>query len=169
MQAADWHTYQVLTKRHERMASLLRTKLRFAANHSHIWWGVSVENRRHGLPRLAALREIDVPMRFLSIEPLLEDLGEIDFTGIAWAIVGGESGPGARPMHPDWVRRIHQQCRRDGVPFFFKQWGGVRKSVAGRELDGRVYDEFPDLEERLTPTRSDRAQARATTTPALAD
>jgi protein gp37 len=107
------------------------------------WWGVSAENRKHGLPRIEVLRQAPAAVRFLSIEPLLEDLGEIDLEGIDWVIVGGESGPGARPMERTWVVNIRKQCRAAGVPFFFKQWGGVRKSEAGRDLDGQTYDEMP--------------------------
>jgi protein gp37 len=143
MVAANWHTYQVLTKRSGRLRKLLKTSLRFAANQEHIWWGVSVENRKYGLPRIEDLRNTDAAMRFLSVEPLLEDLGKFDLGGIDWVIVGGESGPGARPMKKEWVISVRDQCRREGVPFFFKQWGGVRKSVAGRKLDGKTYDEFP--------------------------
>jgi protein gp37 len=143
MQRASWHTYQVLTKRSERMRDLLRTKLREAARQTHIWWGVSVENRRHGLPRVAHLQAAGAKIAFLSVEPLLEDLGTLDLNGIAWVIVGGESGAGARPMKPEWVRSILGQCRRRGVKFFFKQWGGVRKGEKGRRLDGHEYDEFP--------------------------
>jgi len=143
MAAANWHTYQVLTKRSERMRMLLKTSLRFAANQRHIWWGVSAENRKYGLPRIEDLQNTDASMRFLSIEPLLEDLGKFDLRGIDWVIVGGESGPGARPMKKEWVVSVRDQCRRESVPFFFKQWGGVRKSAAGRKLDGKTYDEFP--------------------------
>ena len=143
MQEANWHTYQVLTKRSERMRDLLRTKLRFAAKLPHIWWGVSVENRKHGLPRIEHLRAAPAMLRFLSIEPLLEDLGQIDLSGISWVIVGGESGAGARPMQKAWVVSIRSQCRNADVPFFFKQWGGVRKGERGRKLDGRTYDELP--------------------------
>ncbi len=143
MQWANWHTYQVLTKRSERLRDLLGGRLKFAAVLRHIWWGVSVENRRHGLPRIAHLRAAPAGVRFLSVEPLLEDLGEIDLEGIAWMIVGGESGAGARPMEKTWVLSLLNQCGRAGVPFFFKQWGGIRKGEAGRELDGRTYDEFP--------------------------
>jgi protein gp37 len=144
MELATWHTYQVLTKRAERMRDLLRGPLAFAAQLGHVWWGVSVENRKHGLPRIDLLRDAPAAVRFLSIEPLLEDLGEIDLRGIHWAIVGGESGHGARPLKKEWVLGIREQCRRAKVPFFFKQWGGVRKSAAGRELDGRTYDEMPN-------------------------
>jgi protein gp37 len=143
MVAANWHTYQVLTKRSDRLRTLLNTSLHFAAIQTHIWWGVSVENRKYGLPRIENLQNTDAAMRFLSIEPLLEDLGKFDLDGIDWVIVGGESGPGARPMQKEWVVSVRDQCSRERVPFFFKQWGGVRKSAAGRRLDGKTYDEFP--------------------------
>lgn len=143
MVAARWHTYQVLTKRAERLRQLLNTTLHFAAIQPHIWWGVSVENRKHGLPRVEELRAASAAVRFLSVEPLLEDLGRVSLKGIDWMIVGGESGPGARPIKEEWVLSLRDQCRHAGIPFFFKQWGGVRKSAAGRELEGRTYDEFP--------------------------
>jgi protein gp37 len=143
MLAANWHTYQILTKRADRMSRLLRSRLRAAARASHIWWGVSVENRQHGLPRIDLLRRTRPKEAFLSIEPLLEELGPMDLRGIHWVIVGGESGPGARPIEASWVRRIRAQCRAARVPFFFKQWGGVRKAENGRTLDGRTYDEIP--------------------------
>jgi protein gp37 len=140
MVAARWHTFQVLTKRSARLRHLLETTLRFAAQQPHIWWGVSVEDRRHGLPRVEDLRLAPAAVRFLSVEPLLEDLGTLSLENINWVIVGGESGAGARPIRKEWVLSIRAQCR---VPFFFKQWGGVRKGSRGRELDGRTYDEFP--------------------------
>ncbi len=143
MLRADWHTYQVLTKRATRMCDLLQTRLRKAARRPHVWWGVSVENRKVGVPRIARLRSTPASMRFLSIEPLLEDLGRINLRGINWVIVGGESGPGARPMAPAWVRTLRDQCAASGVPFFFKQWGGVRKSQTGRRLDGCLHNQFP--------------------------
>ena len=158
MATADWHTYQVLTKRADRLQEMLRRKLQVAAGQDHIWWGVSVEDRKYGLPRVAHLRESPAKVRFLSIEPLLEDLGEINLSGIAWVIVGGESGPGARPMEREWVVNIRKQCRMQGVPFFFKQWGGVRKAKAGRLLDNRTYDEYP---RRVTKPVPDRARAAA--------
>jgi protein gp37 len=158
MLAANWHTYQILTKRAGRMSHLLGTKLRKSAEASHIWWGVSVENRKQGLPRIDLLREAAPKVAFLSIEPLIEDLGEFDLTGIHWAIVGGESGPGARPIKREWVRSIRAQCHKARVPFFFKQWGGVRKAQAGRELDGRTYDEFPAPSSNPVPSPTDRAQ-----------
>lgn len=143
METANWHTYQVLTKRADRLQALLRTTLRPQASLPHIWWGVSVENRKHGLPRIEYLRAAPASVRFLSVEPLLEDLGVIDFTGIHWVIVGGESGHGARPMERSWVESVRDQCASAGVPFFFKQWGGVQKKKNGRMLDGRTYDERP--------------------------
>lgn len=111
----------------------------------NIWIGVSVENRTHGLPRLHLLRRAPAAVRFVSFEPLLEDLGRFSLRGIDWAIVGGERGPHARPMKPDWVRKIRNQCTNQGVPFFFKQWGGTRKHKTGRVLDGRTWDEFPSM------------------------
>ena len=140
---ADWHTFQVLTKRADRLQQMLSGKLRNAAAAPNIWWGVSVENRKYGLPRVDLLRQAPAQVRFLSIEPLLEDLGEVDLSGIHWAIVGGESGRGARPMKREWVVNILRQCREQGVQFFFKQWGGVHKKKAGRLLNGRTYDEMP--------------------------
>jgi protein gp37 len=145
MREANRHIFQILTKRHDRMCHLLSGLLRDFAKESHIWWGVSVENKKNGLPRLRKLQNTPIAVRFLSIEPLLEDLGEIDLTGIAWAIVGGESGPGARPMRAEWVRSIKKQCGRQKIPFFFKQWGGTRKAVAGRVLDGKTYSGFPPV------------------------
>jgi protein gp37 len=154
MATANWHTYQVLTKRSERLQHLLNGRLAFAAARENIWWGVSVEDRKHGLPRIDHLRQAPAKVRFLSIEPLLEDLGEINLSGIAWVIVGGESGPGARPMKREWVVSIRKQCRAQGVPFFFKQWGGVRKAKNGRLLDGRAYDEYPNRVVGQVPDRS---------------
>ncbi len=143
MQLASWHTYQVLTKRSERMRDLLRTRLRPMAEEPHIWWGVSVENRKQGLPRVDHLRAAPARVRFLSVEPLLESLGPMELRGVHWVIVGGESGAGARPLKESWVLEVRDQCRRAGVPFFFKQWGGRQKSRMGRDLDGRTYDEIP--------------------------
>ena len=153
MLAANWHTYQVLTKRSSRLRSLLSSKLRFAAKSDHIWWGVSVENRKHGLPRIGDLRASPARVRFLSIEPLLEDLAEFSLEKIHWVIVGGESGAGAREMKTEWVISIQRRCAASQVPFFFKQWGGVRKNEAGRELNGRHYDEFPSRRDAKIPPR----------------
>jgi protein gp37 len=157
MLAANWHTYQILTKRADRMSRLLKTKLKKAAAASHIWWGVSVENQKHGLPRIDLLRKARPAVAFLSIEPLLEDLGQFRLEGIHWVIVGGESGHGARPIEAAWVRSIRAQCEEQRVPFFFKQWGGVRKSTTGRELDGKTYDEFPDAAANPVPSSAARA------------
>lgn len=143
MSAANWHTYQVLTKRSDRLRKLLDSTLGFAAEQSHIWWGVSVEDRKYGLPRIDDLRNAPASVRFLSVEPLLEHLGRLTLDGINWVIVGGESGPGARSMKKEWATSVRDQCRQNRVPFFFKQWGGTRKKVAGRNLEGRTYDEFP--------------------------
>jgi protein gp37 len=161
MRRADWHTYQVLTKRSERMQDLLRTRLADAAREPHIWWGVSVEDCAHGLPRVEHLRDAPAGLRMLSVEPLLEDLGPLDLRGIGWVIVGGESGPGARPMEKSWVESIRDQCRRAGVPFFFKQWGGTRKGRAGRALDGRTHDEVPGRAAAPVPTAAERRAAIA--------
>jgi protein gp37 len=143
MQRAHWHTFQVLTKRHQRMGELLSGDLAWMGQLPNVWYGVSVENRRYGLPRLRTLRETPARLRFLSIEPLLEDLGQLDLAGIGWVILGGESGPGARPMREEWAVRIRDACRRARVAFFFKQWGGSQKHRTGRLLHGRTYDEFP--------------------------
>jgi protein gp37 len=110
----------------------------------HIWWGVSVEDKKYGLPRIGHLQHAPAAIKFLSIEPLLEDLGSFDISGLDWAIVGGESGNGARPMEEKWVDSILTLCRREDIAFFFKQWGGVHKSIAGRKLHGRTYDEMPE-------------------------
>ena len=162
MEAADWHVFQLLTKRAERMLQLVPTFDRHMVDRqppSNVWLGVSVENRKHGIPRINELRETPAAVRFLSIEPLLEDLGPLDLAGIDWVIVGGESGPGARPMHPDWPESIKAQCDAAGVAFFFKQWGEyspvmngdtyegwrVGKKKAGRKLLGRTWDAMPPM------------------------
>lgn len=156
MQHANWHTYQVLTKRSSRLHSLLNGDLSGAAESRHIWWGVSVEDQKYGKPRIEHLRATPAAVRFLSIEPLLEDLGTLDLSGIHWVIVGGESGHGARPMRSSWVRRIKEQCDSQGVAFFFKQWGGVHKSKTGRLLDGRTYDAMPPAQSCRTPSKGVR-------------
>ncbi|MDX2166152.1 MAG: phage Gp37/Gp68 family protein [Deltaproteobacteria bacterium] len=142
MRRAHWHTFQTLTKRHGRLHDLLSGELEWLSHLPNAWWGVSVENRREGLPRVDTLRETSAAVRFLSIEPLLEDLGILDLGGIHWVIVGGESGARARSMNPEWVRSIRDQCVEQRVPFFFKQWGGVRKKNTGRVLDGRTWSQF---------------------------
>jgi protein gp37 len=140
MARADWHCFQILTKRSERLLEV-NPVLPWM---SHIWMGVSVENMDYSF-RIDHLRETQAPIKFLSLEPLLGPLPNLDLQGIDWVIVGGESGAGARPMNPSWVEDIRDQCRSAGVPFFFKQWGGVRKKNNGRELDGRTWDEMPTL------------------------
>jgi len=152
MMRAPWHTFQVLTKRAERMSNLLNSTLSFAASAPHIWWGVSVENKKHGVPRIAHLQSARAKIRFLSVEPLLEGLGKLNLKGIHWVIVGGESGHGARPMNEEWVIALRAQCKKARVPFFFKQWGGRQKSKAGRVLQGRTYDEMP-IQSRLYSIR----------------
>jgi protein gp37 len=158
MRHANWHTYQVLTKRSERMRDLLNGPLSEVALQSHIWWGVSVEDRKHGLPRIAHLQTTNAEVRFLSVEPLLEDLGELNLDGISWVIVGGESGPGARPMKREWAESVQEQCEKAKVPFFFKQWGGVRKKVHGRLLNGRTYDEYPERTSHSVPPAGQRME-----------
>jgi protein gp37 len=156
MEKADWHTYQVLTKRSQRMREVLGRVYCDRPTPDHIWFGVSVEDRLHGLPRIDDLRQAPAAIRFLSIEPLLEDLGQIDLTSIDWVIVGGESGPGARPMHKEWVESIMVQCKQASVPFFFKQWGGTQKSKTGRLLNGRTYDELPPRRSVSVPPKQTR-------------
>jgi len=138
MRACQQHTFQILTKRSARLRKLAAA-LPWPAN---IWMGVSVEDARV-VQRIADLQAVPAAVRFLSCEPLLGPLDDLPLTGIHWVIVGGESGPGARPMKIEWIRSIFRQCRKAKVPFFFKQWGGVRKDLTGRELGGRTYDEMP--------------------------
>lgn len=157
MELAPWHTFQVLTKRSERMRDLLQGRLAFAACLPNIWWGVSVEDRRYGVPRIEHLRAAPARVRFLSVEPLLKDLGQLSLGGIHWVIVGGESGPGARPMDEKWALSLRDQCSQMGVPFFFKQWGGVQKGKHGRMLGGRTYDELPQREIADVPNSTKRA------------
>lgn len=144
MRSTPQHTYQVLTKRADRLRKWT-SRQAWLLKAPNIWLGVSVENKKYGVPRIEQLRRGNAACRFLSIEPLLEDLGDLDLSAIDWVIVGGESGPGARPMDAAWVRRIRDQCVEQKVAFFFKQWGGVMKHRTGRELDGRTWDEFPAL------------------------
>ena len=140
MERAHWHRYQVLTKRAERVAELSHA----LPWPSQVWMGVSVESQEYA-HRIDLLKETDAQVKFLSLEPLLGPLPQLDLNGIDWVIVGGESGPGARVMNPDWVRDIRDQCIDAGVAFHFKQWGGVFKKRNGRELDGRTWDEMPAL------------------------
>jgi protein gp37 len=139
MGKAPQHTFQVLTKRADRLYAL-SAELPWMPN---TWMGVTVENSDY-TQRIDHLRRTGAYLKFLSIEPLLGPIPNLSLDGIDWVIVGGESGPGARPMKPEWVMDIRNHCRKAGVPFFFKQWGGVRKKKAGRELEGRTWDEMPD-------------------------
>jgi protein gp37 len=139
MSRARWHQYQVLTKRADRVAEL-SAKLDWQP---HIWMGVSVENANY-VERIDHLRRTGAHVKFLSLEPLLGPLPKLNLKGIHWAIVGGESGPNARPMDPAWLTDLRNQCSRAGVAFFFKQWGGVQKSKTGRTLEGRTWDQMPE-------------------------
>jgi protein gp37 len=150
MNKARWHTYQVLTKRADRLQEL-GERLPWQAN---IWQGVSVEDARV-VDRIDQLRRVPARVRFLSLEPLIGPLESLRLKGIHWVIVGGESGPGSRPMDAKWVRSIRRQCREQAVPFFFKQWGGVHKGKAGRTLDGRTWDQFPVMSTQPVQTQSD--------------
>ncbi len=141
------HTYQILTKRAARMARFFRTR----QVPRNAWMGVSVEDKKYGVPRIDYLRKVPASIRFLSVEPLLEDVGSLDLKDIHWVIVGGESGPKARPMQKAWALAVQQQCEAQEVAFFFKQWGGWgadgkrrAKGANGRVLDGRTWDEMPD-------------------------
>ena len=138
MRRANWHQYQILTKRSERLREL-SPKLDWP---EHVWMGVSVENADY-VHRIDDLRHTGAAVKFLSLEPLLGPLPKLNLRGIDWVIVGGESGPGARPMDSRWVKDLRDQCRRADVPFFFKQWGGVRKKETGRKLEGRTWNEMP--------------------------
>lgn len=151
------HTFQILTKRAERVEKYFDD--RTVPNNA--WIGVSVENKRHGVPRINHLRRVPAKVKFLSVEPLLEDLGPLDLEGIQWVIVGGESGHGARPMNPEWVKNVRRQCRAQKVKFFFKQWGafgedGIKRSkkANGRLLDGRAYDAMPKLSSSTRPSHN---------------
>lgn len=146
IERCSWHKFQILTKRPERMKEYFESR----SVPVNAWLGTSVEDKKYGVPRISILQDIEARTRFLSIEPLLEDIGQINLSGLSWVIVGGESGPNARPMEPQWARSIRDQCNRSDVPFFFKQWGshgddGVRrtKHANGRHLDGRTWDQLP--------------------------
>lgn len=144
MERADWHTYQVLTKRPERMArfSKMLAERRGGAVPRHVWMGTSVEDNR-AAQRIKDLRRVRCSVRFVSFEPLLEEIRGVDLSGIDWAIIGGESGPRHRPIEKGWVKGLIRQCRRYGVRVFFKQWGGPRPKDGGRLVDGREYSEYP--------------------------
>ena len=153
MEQADWHTFQVLTKRSSLMRNFLRRRYGAAFGPQHIWCGVSIEDGSKR-SRVRHLQGTPAGTRFLSIEPLIGRVGKIDLNGIDWVIVGGESGPQARYMDPDWVREIRDQCYGAGIPFFFKQWGGPRPKSGGRVLDGEEWNQFP-----LRPSRNHQIAA----------
>ena len=142
MEAANWHVFQVLTKRSSLMRDYLRARYRGERGPDHIWCGVSVEDAQ-AAARIGHLRQSHAGVRFLSVEPLIGPMGPLDLSGVDWVIVGGESGPGARPILREWVQEIRDQCLAQGVAFFFKQWGGARPKSGGRDLDGREWNEFP--------------------------
>ncbi len=139
MRKANWHRFQVLTKRADRLEEVSP----FLDWPKNVWMGVSVENQDY-IHRVEHLRKTNASIKFLSLEPLIEPINDLDLTGISWVIVGGESGPGARRMEEAWVIKLRDQCQREGVPFFFKQWGGVIKKKHGRMLEGRTWDELPE-------------------------
>lgn len=142
METADWHIFQVLTKRSSLMRDYLACRYANVAPPAHVWLGVSIEDGR-SRSRIDHLRAAPAAVRFLSVEPLIGPVGRMDLDAIHWVIAGGESGPGARPMHIDWAREVRDQCARQGTAFFFKQWGGMRPKTGGRELDGREWNELP--------------------------
>lgn len=144
MRRAHWHTFQILTKRSERLLEISE----FLSWSPNIWQGVSVEDHRV-LDRIDYLRNVPAHVRFLSVEPLIGPIDNMNLEGIHWVIVGGESGPGSRPMEADWARAIRDQCVRENVAFFFKQWGGVQKHRTGRELDGELWSEYPIVPEPI--------------------
>jgi protein gp37 len=142
MRRADWHVFQVLTKRPDNMLRIIsENRLPLLPN---VWLGASVESGKYK-SRIGLLRRVPAQVRFISFEPLIGAIGKVNLTGIHWAIVGGESGPGARPMRQEWVEEIRSQCKSQKVAFFFKQWGGVNKKSAGRVYRGRTWDEFPKV------------------------
>lgn len=147
MEHADRHTYQVLTKRSPRMRAFVRQRYGSTGAPPHIWLGVSIEDRQ-ALARLRHLQETPAAVRFISFEPLLGPITSPDLAGIQWAIVGGESGPGARPVEASWIRALRDACLEQGVPFFFKQWGGRTPKSGGALLDGKAWRQFPRLENR---------------------
>lgn len=155
MERGNWHRYQVLTKRSSRLRDYVNRRYEAKGAPQHIWLGTSVEDRRR-ISRIRHIQDTNAHVRFLSVEPLLAPMGSLDLSGISWVIVGGESGPGARRMLIDWVREIRDQCIDSGVPFFFKQWGGIRPKSGGRLLDGREWSEWPLLQDRQVKRISEK-------------
>jgi protein gp37 len=150
MEKADWHVYQVLTKRSSLMQKFISDRYKESLAPPHMWFGVSLENEK-AASRIAHLQKANASIRFLSIEPLIGPVGNVPLDGIAWVIVGGESGYGARPMNPAWVTDIRDQCVDGGVAFFFKQWGGRSPKAGGRLLDGREWNQFPPTHRAASP------------------
>ena len=148
MEKANWHTYQVLTKRSSLMMEFINDRSCLRPAPAHMWFGVSVENER-ATSRIIHLQKTNAGVRFLSIEPLIGPVGRLDLSGIHWVIVGGESGPGARPMEREWAIDVRNQCIAARVAFFFKQWGGRSPKSGGRLLEGREWNEFPERQDRL--------------------
>jgi protein gp37 len=148
MERARWHTFQILTKRSSRMRDYVNRRYGSEAAPPHIWLGTSVEDGSRK-SRIRHMQQMHASIRFLSVEPLIGPMGQMDIDGIDWVMVGGESGPGARPMLPEWVREVRDQCNEAGVAFFFKQWGGIRPKSGGRLLDGEEWNELP----RVNSTR----------------
>jgi protein gp37 len=153
MEAADWHIFQVLTKRSSLMKKFVNKRYKDKPVPENIWLGVSVEDQTKR-SRIKHLRETNASVKFLSIEPLIGPPGKLNLENIQWVIVGGESGPKARPMQLEWARSSRDQCLEQEVPFFFKQWGGFRPKSGGRELDGRTWDEFPELSDEEDKAKS---------------
>ncbi len=158
METADWHIYQVLTKRSSLLRNFLNERYRTRPAPRHMWFGVSVEDARAS-SRISHLRSANASIRFLSIEPLIGPVGKLDLKGISWVIVGGESGPGARDMDPRWAIDIRDQCLRAKVAFFFKQWGGRTPKARGRLLEGREWSQFPMQRPHHQTRRESRAIA----------
>ena len=153
MEAADWHIFQVLTKRSSLMKKFVNARYKSRPLPDHIWLGTSVENKSKR-SRIQHLQDTNAEVRFLSVEPLIGDPGKLDLSNIQWVIVGGESGPNARPMQLSWARSVRDQCVEQKVPFFFKQWGGFRPKSGGRELDGREWNQFPQSpHQKANPAR----------------
>ncbi len=146
MEAANWHTFQILTKRSSLMRNYVNRRYKDTVCPSNIWLGVSIEDGTKK-SRVEHLRQTNATTRFLSVEPLIGPTGSLDLSGIHWVIVGGESGPKARPMKAEWVREVREQCLHEDVAFFFKQWGGYRPKSGGRELDGRTWSQYPNKKE----------------------
>jgi len=155
MERADWHTYQVLTKRSSLMQRFINERYKTKPAPPHMWFGVSIEDAQ-ARSRIAHLRKTNASVRFLSVEPLIGPVGRLNLDDIAWVIVGGESGWGARPMEPEWALDVRDQCIDAGVSFFFKQWGGRSPKALGRLLEGREWNEFPLAERPASPYAENR-------------